>query len=450
MNASVTPSTLTGGTFSWSATGPKQQVSASSTGPSDTVRWTDTGTYQAKVSYTRNGFTATSFVNVNVVLPVLDSFTAIQEPSLVSDGCVQSSFGLRSQYTLGCVDFDAIGITFSSAVHLPPGQYLSDPSQAGVKYIQRVSAFRKRINDGVTQCRTSRTSEVDNNSGWLYDGADVDAYDPQPTARRRFSEGTSLTIETEDSPGQGLEGPEIIPPAQLPLGLNDNHQLDAVKVDDVFEMFVVYFTSNSAPLQRTLGKLPWNWGGIVVYDIRGPNSAYYPHRLTSMFGGTGQRTGAASSQAITYQGSVSGLSFGVCPGAPNPPPPLNLIDNSRFFVRQQYKDILNRAPDAAWLVWMSIITECDFNQICLNSRRISVVRGFFESAEFRQTHPGLENPGSPQYNEAYVKQLYYTLLRRPPDAAWTAWRDYINQTGNYDGLVGGFINSAEYRNRNWQ
>lgn len=207
---------------------------------------------------------------------------------------------------------------------------------------------------------------------------------------------------------------------------------------------MVYFTPT---LQRTMGKLSWNWGGIVVYDVR--VSTPYPYRLKSTFGSTGQITGAASNQAITYQGRTSDPSFvmDTCPGVPTPTPAPNPIDNSRFFVRQQYSDILKRAPDGAWLVWLSFITDCDFDQSCINNIRVAISRGFFESGEFRTNHPGFDNPGSPQYNEIYVKELYRAILNREPDGNWVGWYNYINQTGNYDGLVGGFINSAEYRNR---
>lgn len=452
LQANIFPSNLSGGTYSWSVTGPNQQVSASNTNSSYIVRWTDTGTYQATVTYTRNQVSVSATVNVNVVVPTLDSFTANQEASGVSNLCASSSFGELSQYNLGCTDLGFAGIALSSTVHVPSVPYLSNPDQSGVKYVQRVSAFRKRNNGGLVQCRTRRASEGDNNSGWLFDGETVDTYDTRPTAIRRFSEGLSLTITTDDSPGAALEGPNIIPPPQVPAGLNDNHQFDAFMADDYFETFVVYFTSNSPSLQRTLGKLSWNWGGIVVYDARIGSRDRFPHRLTSMFGGTGQKTGVASNQSITYQGRVDdpSLRMEACPGVPTPTPPLNLIDNSRYFVQQQYRDILNRPPDGAWLVWVSFITECGFDQACINRLRIAVARGFFESAEFRQSHPGFDNPGSSQYNEIYVQQLYWTILRRPPDGAWTAWLNYINQTGNYDGLVGGFINSSEYRNRQWQ
>jgi hypothetical protein len=239
---------------------------------------------------------------------------------------------------------------------------------------------------GVTKCRTRRSSEGDNNSGWLIDGG-ADAYDPRPTAVRRFSEGPSLTIVTEDSPGEALEG------SRLEGVIESQH--DAFKVEDYFETYVVYFTSTNSPLQRTMGKLSWIFGGLMVYDAR--VNTPYPYRLKSMLGGTGQMAGTASTQPVTYQGTTRDSDFimNTCPAIPTPTPAPNPIDNSRFFVRQQYSDILNRAPDGAWLIWLSFLTDCDFDRTCVNNLRIAIARGFYESAEFRQSHPGFDSPARP-------------------------------------------------------
>jgi hypothetical protein len=273
-----------------------------------------------------------------------------------------------------------------------------------------------------------------------------------PYALRMILPSAKRSSIRQTSPGfpvkKVLEGPGVEGPPDAPLGLNDTHQQDAFKVDDYFETFVVYFSPNSSSFQRTLGKLSWNWGGVVVYDARLSTSDRFPHRLTIMYGGTGQRTGISSNQAITYQGTTSGdpsFVMGECPQGP--PPIYRHVDDARFFVQQQYWDILQRQPDGAWLIWVSFVTECNFDQTCINNLRIAIARGFFESAEFRSTHPGFDNPGSQQYNEIYVQQLYWTVLDRPPDGNWVGWLNYINQTGNYDGLVGGFINSQEYRDR---
>ncbi|HEX8775865.1 MAG TPA: M4 family metallopeptidase [Pyrinomonadaceae bacterium] len=131
--------------------------------------------------------------------------------------------------------------------------------------------------------------------------------------------------------------------------------------------------------------------------------------------------------------------------------PQNRIDESWFYAQQLYLDALKRGPDLnGWIHWSGYINGCGprpNNNACLNSRRLTVARGFLESGEFRQNKPALANPGTPEYNQEYVRQCYDVFLHRAPDGSYYAWLDYVNNTGDYDGLVSGFINSSEYRLR---
>jgi len=62
----------------------------------------------------------------------------------------------------------------------------------------------------------------------------------------------------------------------------------------------------------------------------------------------------------------------------------NPIDDARFFVRQHYRDFLNREPDTpGWDFWTSQITGCGNNTQCLSSKRDSVSAAFFLSPEFQ-------------------------------------------------------------------
>jgi hypothetical protein len=62
----------------------------------------------------------------------------------------------------------------------------------------------------------------------------------------------------------------------------------------------------------------------------------------------------------------------------------NPIDEARFFVRQHYRDFLNREPDqAGWDFWTNQITSCGNNPQCLSSRRDSTSAAFFLSPEFQ-------------------------------------------------------------------
>jgi len=66
--------------------------------------------------------------------------------------------------------------------------------------------------------------------------------------------------------------------------------------------------------------------------------------------------------------------------------PGNRIDQSDFFVRQQYLDFLNREPDGAGQAyWQNEIERCGGNASCVQSRRVGVSAAFFVEQEFQQT-----------------------------------------------------------------
>jgi len=68
------------------------------------------------------------------------------------------------------------------------------------------------------------------------------------------------------------------------------------------------------------------------------------------------------------------------------PPMVNPIDDPQFFVRQQYRDFLNREPDTPGLTfWTNEITSCGGDVQCVEVKRINVSAAFFLSTEFQQT-----------------------------------------------------------------
>ena len=67
-------------------------------------------------------------------------------------------------------------------------------------------------------------------------------------------------------------------------------------------------------------------------------------------------------------------------------PTENPIQDTHNFVNQQYGDFLARPPDAGGLeYWMSQISACGTDQICIASRRVGVSAAFFVESEFQQT-----------------------------------------------------------------
>jgi len=66
--------------------------------------------------------------------------------------------------------------------------------------------------------------------------------------------------------------------------------------------------------------------------------------------------------------------------APNP------IDDAQFFVRQQYRDFLNRSADSQGLAfWSNQILSCGSDAACISDRRTNVSAAFFLSIEFQET-----------------------------------------------------------------
>jgi hypothetical protein len=64
----------------------------------------------------------------------------------------------------------------------------------------------------------------------------------------------------------------------------------------------------------------------------------------------------------------------------------NPIDEAQFFVSQQYRDFLNRVPDAEGLAfWSNQISSCGSDAACIADRRMNVSAAFFLSIEFQET-----------------------------------------------------------------
>lgn len=88
--------------------------------------------------------------------------------------------------------------------------------------------------------------------------------------------------------------------------------------------------------------------------------------------------------SVLCYGSLKVKPLRVRPGTN--PPQMITIDDSDFFVQQQYIDFLNRMPDASgFAFWNSQITNCGANQACIDGMRINDSGAFFLSVEFQQT-----------------------------------------------------------------
>ncbi|HET6671461.1 MAG TPA: Ig-like domain-containing protein [Pyrinomonadaceae bacterium] len=69
--------------------------------------------------------------------------------------------------------------------------------------------------------------------------------------------------------------------------------------------------------------------------------------------------------------------------------------------------------------------------------RAQVLREIAESTEVYNKY----------YNQAFVVMQYFGYLRRDPDAFYLDWIQVLNSSGDFRGMVNGFMNSLEYRFR---
>ena len=294
---------------------------------------------------------------------------------------------------------------------------------------------------------------------------------------------------------------------------------------------------------NTLGTATWAAGDATskTFSIAIVNDSYAEGPETFTIGlnsPSGATLGAQSTATVTIidNDAVNG---------PNP------IDNTNFFVRQQYIDFLGREPDSfGFPIWVSTINNCaPGNTSC---DRINVSQQFFQSAEFQErgyfvyrfypvafgrkpdygefvpdlasvsgfldnnqleaakvafiagfmARPAFANTYNPLTNQQYVDMLlntagvtllpspatrqalidglnnstktraavlrqivestevstkynhqayavmeYFGYLRRQPDAFYLQWIQVLDSTNDPRGMVTGFVNSAEYRQR---
>lgn len=139
--------------------------------------------------------------------------------------------------------------------------------------------------------------------------------------------------------------------------------------------------------------------------------------------GSGAAFAAPSSATVTINDST----------APAP----NASDDTNAFVRQQYRDFLNREPDAAGLAyWTNEISSCGSDAICRGNKRVNVSAAFFLSIEFQTT-------GN------LVRSFYVASLDRPLTNNMPAFMEFERDTQAMErGLIVGQDNWQQTLNSN--
>ena len=88
-------------------------------------------------------------------------------------------------------------------------------------------------------------------------------------------------------------------------------------------------------------------------------------------------------------------------------PPNNPIDQTDFFVRQQYSDFLNRTPDASGLgFWKGQIDQCGADTTCRDAQRVNTSGAFFLSIEFQETGYLVERTYKTAYGDATASSTF--------------------------------------------
>jgi hypothetical protein len=109
---------------------------------------------------------------------------------------------------------------------------------------------------------------------------------------------------------------------------------------------------------------------------------------------------------------------------------VNSIDDSRFFIRQQYLDFLSREPDpSGWDFWTNTITSCGTDPTCLEVRRINGSAAFFLSIEFQNTGYFVYRVYKAAYGNLAGAPVPLTLNDFLPDTQEIGNQVIVNQDG---------------------
>jgi dipeptidyl aminopeptidase/acylaminoacyl peptidase len=191
-------------------------------------------------------------------------------------------------------------------------------------------------------------------------------------------------------------------------------------IDSNRDVLVTQNPPNDGTL-NTVGALGVNTSDVAGFDIAtGSGTAFAA--LNTGGGETGLYTINLTTGAATLVGQIGPAGTGMVRGLTVVNPFPNPIDETAFFVRQQYLDFLNREPDAAGLAFWTnnltgliagcnSITDAVVRSQCVRGARAQVSTAFFLSIEFQET--GL-----------FVIQVYQEAFGRLP-----TFREFLEDVG---------------------
>jgi hypothetical protein len=124
----------------------------------------------------------------------------------------------------------------------------------------------------------------------------------------------------------------------------------------------------------------------------------------------------------------------------------NAVDNTQFFIRQQYLDLLNREPTATEFEnLVEFVDKCNGEANCLLHQRAQAALQILRSSKLAES--SFTSPE--EYNRAFVTMCYSNYLKRDPDPkGYNYWLQVLKDNPNdFAAVVKGSITSAEYRSR---
>jgi predicted Zn-dependent protease len=255
---------------------------------------------------------------------------------------------------------------------LPPGQYrvvvepMNEPVLAS-EIPSRNGAYQG-LQGAIPEFRTLEvgTATVSSNATTTFN---VNLNGLQPAFNPRF---VGLNGRLSTLPVQ------VVPGSTFTLYVGGDNVHSVTNGNDV-DITSSSFTVNAATFQEFTFQGPTGPVQVLSVDVTAnivTAPGDYSVRLSRRNAGTGQV------EEISYLSGALTVDppNGVQPGDPN------LIDNTRFFVAQHYRDFLSREPDAGGLsFWSGEIDSCGSNTQCRQLRRVNVSAAFFLSIEFQET-----------------------------------------------------------------
>lgn len=133
---------------------------------------------------------------------------------------------------------------------------------------------------------------------------------------------------------------------------------------------------------------------------------------------------------------------------------INPLDNTGFFVRQQYLDFLNREPDSAgYSYWNADINNCTPKPQCTALKHINVSAAFFLSIEFQETGYLVYRTYKAAYGSIPDTPVPLTFNEFLPDTQRISQGVIVNATGweqqldaNKNAFFLDFISRLRFRN----